>query len=483
MNADTSQHEPELLTDPHLLESYRRDESFVCPIRPHSVVRIENTAQLQAVVKWANETRTPLVPVSSAGPHFNGDTVPSVGGSVIIDLSGMKRILRVDRRNRIAMVEPGVTFGELRPALAKEGLAPLMPLLPRRGKSVLTAFLERTPITAPRFHWEPQDPLQCVEVVYGTGDIMRTGSAAIPSSLEAQWQLGKAQVRGTGPSQVDFTRLLQGAQGTMGIVTWGSITCRPLPKRSQLFLVSCDKPTPLVELAYAITFKKLGEDLFLLNRASLAAMLGTTAQEIDELRIKLPPWILVLGIDAAGVLPEEKIAYQEAECTELAQALGLALRAAAAGIGAQRIEAMLSGPTPETDWKLRRRGAGASIFFLTTLDKACGFIGAFRAIAADRLDPFGDIGVYVQPTVQGANCHVQFDIGYSPASRCETQNATWMVEEGAALLARQGAFFSRPYGPWARAAYDGDPQVVIAQRKLKQIFDPNGILNPGKLCF
>jgi len=78
---------------------------------------------------------------------------------------------------------------------------------------------------------------------------------------------------------------------------------------------------------------------------------------------------------------------------------------------------------------------------------------------------------------------VQFDLGYSPTSRCETENVAWLVEQGAALLARQGAFFSRPYGPWARSAYSGDPQVIIAQRKLKRIFDPNGILNPGKLCF
>lgn len=483
MNTGTTTEQPLLLKDPQLLESYRRDESFVRPVRPHSVVRIADTAELQALVEWANRTRTPLVPVSSAAPHYHGDTVPSVGGAVIVDLSGMKRIVRVDRRNRIAMIEPGVTFDELRPALAKEGLSPLAPLLPRRGKSVLTSFLERTPITAPRFHWEPQDPLQCVEVVYGTGEVMRTGSAAIPSSLEAQWQLGKAQVRGTGPSQVDFTRLLQGAQGTMGIVTWGTIKCRPLPKLAKSFLVACEDLAPLVELAYAITFRKLGEDLFLLNRANLAAMLATTTKEIDELRATLPAWILLLGIDAAGVLPDEKIAYQEAECIELAQAEGLALQTTVATVGAQRVANLLTAAAPATDWRTRRHGAGTSIFFLTTLDKACGFVDGFRAIASDRLYPVSDIGVYIQPTVQGGNCHVQFDLGYSRTSRHEAENAAWLVEQGAASLAKEGAFFSRPYGSWARIAYSGDAQIVVAQRKLKQIFDPNGILNPGKLCF
>jgi FAD/FMN-containing dehydrogenase len=482
MNLEEIVAKKNLLTTPEVLEDYRRDRSFVRPIRPRAVVKVRSAGEVQAVVTWANETRTPLVPVSSAGPHFNGDTVPSVGGAVIVDLSDMKRVLRVDRRNRVVMIEPGVTFDELRPALEKAGLAPLTPLVPRQGKSVLTSFLERTPITAPRFHWEPQDPLQCVEVIYGTGELMRTGSAALPLSLEKQWELGKAQMRGMGPSQVDFTRLLQGAQGTLGVVTWGSIKCRPLPKQKKMFLVGCTAAAPLMELAYGITFRKLGEEVLVLNRTNLSALLGTTEDEIRTLRDRLPPWVLVLGIDGAGVLPEEKIAYQEAECADVAQSVGLALHAVLPGTTARAVEAVL-GASSEPYWKLRWRGACAEIFFLTTLDKACGLVDTLRGLAADRLYCTEDIGVYIQPTVQGANCHVHLDLSYAPASRHDAAKVAWLVDEGAAVLAGAGAFFSRPYGPWARVAYDRNPQVAVAQRKLKQIFDPNGILNPGKLCF
>jgi len=483
MNLEEIIPEKNLLTKPEVLEDYRRDRSFVCPIRPRLVVKARSASEVQAVVKWANETRTPLVPVSSAGPHFHGDTVPSVGGAVIVDLSEMKRVIRVDRRNRVAMIEPGVTFEELIPAVEKEGLATLMPLLPRSQKSVLTSFLERTPITTPRFHWEPQDPLQCVEVIYGTGDLMRTGSATIPTSLEKQWAVGRAQMRGMGPSQVDFTRLLQGAQGTMGIVTWATIKCRPLAKRKKMFLVPSEDLSPLIEMAYGITFKKLGDELLVLNQASLAAILGKDREGIETIRGQLPPWVLLLGIEGAGVLPEERVAYQEAESSDVAQSLGLELKGVIPGARAEDVSELLHRPSSEPYWKLRLQGASSEIFFLTTLDKAPAFVDTVYGLAARNRYDGERIGIYVQPTVQGTNCHLEFTFSYAPQARQEADKVRRLVEEGSEALAGKGAFFSRPYGPWARIAYRENAQVVIGQRKLKNIFDPNGILNPGKLCF
>jgi FAD/FMN-containing dehydrogenase len=90
-----------------VLEEYSKDTSFVHPIRPRCVVKPKDADEVQRLVKWANETLTPLIPVSSGPPHCRGDTVPSTGGAVIVYLSGMKQIIRVDRRNRVAIFEPG----------------------------------------------------------------------------------------------------------------------------------------------------------------------------------------------------------------------------------------------------------------------------------------------------------------------------------------------------------------------------------------
>jgi len=468
-----------VLAGQDILQEYSKDLSFVPPIRPGSIVKPGNLSEVQSIVKWANKTGTPLIPVSSGTPHFNGDTVPGVGGATIVDLSGMKRIIRIDRRNRVAMIEPGVTFGEMIPALEKEGLAPFLTFLPRSSKSVVTSFLERTPITIPRHHWEAQDPLQCVEVIYGDGELMRTGSAAGPGTLEEQWKVGRAQLRGMGPSQVDFTRLLQGAQGTMGIVTWATIRCRPLPKVKKTFLVVSDDIAPIIDLVYKITYKKLGEELLIMNNTELSSVMGKERKSIE----KFPQWVLYYSIDGDGFFPEDKVAYQENESIKLAQEVGLEIKTEFSGVRAKDVSAVVSRPSQDPYWKLESKGGNQDVFFITTLDRSSKFISRMHELADKYQHPSESIGIYLQPTIQGCNCHLEFSLNYDPENKLETDAVRQLVKEGSEVLARMGGFFSRPYGTWSQFAYDREGMTVIGQRKLKDIFDPKGIMNPGKLCY
>ena len=98
-------------------------------------------------------------------------------GGIVIDLSGWKKIHKIDYRNRAVRIEPGVTYDQLQEALAKEGLRPLMPLLPRKDQSVLTAHLEAHPMLIPEFNYS--EPLYTAEIVMPQGDIFRTGAAAM----------------------------------------------------------------------------------------------------------------------------------------------------------------------------------------------------------------------------------------------------------------------------------------------------------------
>jgi FAD/FMN-containing dehydrogenase len=459
-----------LLNEPRLLEEFSTDTSFSPAKRPRCIVRPQNTDEVQAIVKWASESGTPLVPVSSGVPHYRGDTVPGTDGAVIVDLSRMKRIIRIDIRNKLAMVEPGVTFGELQVALEKQDLGAYMPLFPRATKSVIGSLLEREPITMPAHHWDSTDPFLCAEVVFGTGDKFRTGEASGPDTVEEQWELGKAQMNPFGHSHADFQRLLLGAQGTMGIVTWATTKCRSLSKISRALLVPSDDLEPLVDLIYQPLRFRLGGNLFILNDRQLACLLGTTRQD-------LPPWVIFISFEGYGVLPEEKVEYEEADFLEMVKSKGLK------AVEASEITSLLSKPSRDPYWKMSPRGGFQEVFFLTTIDKAPKFIRSAVDSAAKHGYPLENIGIYIQPIVQGTSGHCELDIYYDPANMLEREAVKRLSRTFVEVIAARGGFFSRPYSGWQDIAYAHAVSTASWQKKIKGIFDPKVIMNPGKLCF
>ncbi len=225
--------------DTGTLEAYAADHSFVGKMTPRYVVKADGLETVTKLVNLAKETGAGLVPVSSGGPHFHGDTVPSTGDAVVVDLSGMKKVDLIDTFERVAsMIEPGVTFGELIPAVAEKGLRLNMPLAPRATKSVVGSMLSREPVIMPHYHWDISDPIGSTEVVFGTGDMFRTGAAAGPGDIAAQRRGGGVQKEAAGPSATSLHRMLQGAQGTMGIVTWASARCELIPDREQPYFLA-----------------------------------------------------------------------------------------------------------------------------------------------------------------------------------------------------------------------------------------------------
>lgn len=472
-----------ILDEPKILEQYSSDVSFIPGMKPVYVVKPGNAEEVKGIVKWANETLTPLVPISSGPPHFHGGTLPGAAGSVVVDLGRMKRIIRVDPLNKVAMVEPGVTFGEIQAELEKAGMCAYMPLAPRSTKSVIGSMLEREPITMPSHHWDSVDPMLCVEIVFGTGDTLRTGEAGGPDTIEEQWEIGKAQMSPFGPNQMDVNRLVSGAQGTIGIITWATLKCRYLSKLNQAFLVPSENVESLIGLNYELLRIRLGDNLFILNGQNLAYLLGHTAREVKNLKKKLPSWFLFINFEGYGQLPEDKVQYQKADFLDMAQARGLNPVAETFGVSAAGIHQLLSGPSLGPYWKLKHQGGCHDIFFLTTLDKTPGFAAAMTGLAQKYRQAVEDIGIYIQPAVQGTCCHCEFNLYYDPTNAADVDKTRKLLNEGVEKMVEMGAFFSRPYGAWADAAYRQHADVVNIQRKIKKIFDPKNILNPGKLCF
>src|SRR4030042_7178662 len=93
-----------------ILDGYSSDVSFGNRVRPACVVRPKKAEDIQKILNIANETKTPLIPVSSGAPHFRGDTVPCNGGRIVVDLNHMKKVIFIDPPRRGAMKKPGGTF-------------------------------------------------------------------------------------------------------------------------------------------------------------------------------------------------------------------------------------------------------------------------------------------------------------------------------------------------------------------------------------
>ena len=470
--------------EPATLDKYSRDMSFVNTVRPVCVVKPTKAGDIQKIVNLANETLTPLVPVSSGPPHFRGDTVPGTGGAIIVDLSGMKKIINVDRARRVAMVEPGVTFGELIPAAEKEGIRLNMPLLPRKSKTVIGSMLEREPVIMPKYQWDISDPLACVEVIFGTGDEFRTGQAAGPGTVAEQWAVGGVQKAPYGPGTASWHRIIQGAQGTMGIVTWASLRCEILPSLEEPFVVGSSNLGTLLELASWLIRLRMVNECFILNSTNLAAIFTKKwPREYQNLRNALPAWTLFYTVAGYEFFPEERVSSYIKDITKITQRLGVEAVKAAGGVSANEILKAVQQPSGEPYWKLRYKGACEDIFFLTINDKLEGLIGVMNGLAEKAGYPVSDRGIYLQPVVQGTGCHCEFNLFYDPANPSEANRVKELSTLAVKNLMDNGAFFSRPYGESARMIINRDAATVAVLNKLKKIFDPNYVMNPGKVCF
>src|SRR2546430_4019495 len=109
-----------VLTRPEDVVVYEQDAFLVAHALPDIVVLPGSAAEVASVVRAAHEANVPLV-VRGAGTGLNGGSIPIAGGVMLV-LTRMNRILEIDPRNRLAVVEPGVVNADLTAAAARHGL-------------------------------------------------------------------------------------------------------------------------------------------------------------------------------------------------------------------------------------------------------------------------------------------------------------------------------------------------------------------------
>jgi len=208
-------------------------------------------------------------------------------------------------------------------------------------------------------------------------------------------------------------------------------------------------------------------------------MLRESPDEILKLKDSLPPWLLIFSLAGYGVLPREMFGYKRAEI----EAADFSASSSLPGVSPEEIWSLLRKPSGEPYWKLRLKGDSRDLFFQTSLAKTTGFFELMAKMAGESGYPISDMGIYIQPQMQGVCCHLQFDFNFSPESHEETQKVKALIKQASKLMFSSGAYFSRPYGEWSDMVYSHYTQMANYLNRLRKIFDPNGIMSPGKLCF
>lgn len=173
---------------------------------PEAVVWPATVEEVQAVMRWAAERGVPIVPFG-AGSGVSGGTVPTNGG-VVVDLKRMRRLLALDRQALTATFEAGIIGEHLEHELGRRGYT-----LGHFPSSIMCSTLggwlaARSAGQCSSRYGKIEDMVRWVEVVLGTGEVVRT---ADPGAL--------------GP---DFTQLLVGSEGTLGILTKAEMRIQPL---------------------------------------------------------------------------------------------------------------------------------------------------------------------------------------------------------------------------------------------------------------
>ena len=281
-------------TEDSVLRSFAGDMTENAPVRPDAVVRIANVERLQEIVRLASELRIPVTP-RVAGTNIGGLAIPARGGWVL-DLRAMNRILALDPENMIAVLEPGVTFGQLAEAL--EGRAPGLttsyPLAPPEASVVANCLLDGLGNLSLR-HGTTAESIAGVEVVRGDGTLLRTGVGA----------LGVPVPFSRAPLP-DLTGLFVSWQGVTGIVANLALQLWPAPRsRWRAFVFVHDRRAVARAMSELPRLDVL-DDLGALSWPAAKMLLGVPhPRERDPAEPELFLFIDV-GAATAGLLREKR---------------------------------------------------------------------------------------------------------------------------------------------------------------------------------
>ena len=440
-----------VLTSPEDLLCYGYDSSWLQS--KAGVVVLPTTAeQVSQIVKLANRELVPIV-TRGAGTGMSGGSIPDER-SIVLGLNRMNRIKEIDRANLVAVVEPGVVTADLQAEV--ESLNLFYPPDPASLKQSTLGGNVAEGAGGPRClkYGTTKDYVLGLDVVLPTGEIIRTG--------------GKLMKDVTG---YNLNQIFVGSEGTLGIIT--EIILRLIPK-------------PEAKRTAMAVFPLLDDATMAVTNLLGAGILPSTIEIMDNTTIRVVEEYLHQGlpVDAAAILIVEVDGKVESVGPEIEQVGKVCEKS-----GASEVHVATTEEECEALWKARRAVSGALGRLAPT--KQGEDISIPRSAIPEMVRRVGEISkkydliIPVFGHAGDGNLHpnLVFDQRDPEVTERVHKAAEEIfdaaIELGGTLSGEHGiGLVKQPY-----VARKLSPQVLDLMQRIKRTFDPNNILNPGKMMY
>lgn len=419
--------------------------------RPEAAIWPTTKDQVSQILSLANEARLPIVP-RGAGTGLAGSAVPIRGG-LVLDLSRMNRILEIRIPDRLAIVEPGVVYADLERALAPHGF--FFPPDPASGSVCTLGGNVATNAGGIRGakYGVTRDYVKALEVVLADGRLLRCGSGCMKSA-----------------SGYDLCRLFVGSEGTLGVITEITLKINPRPLSFKTALASFPG------------LKEAGEAVTEITRSGIIPSVLEILDEraITVLRagssVRLPPAAAMILVETDG-WTEEEASFQMDRIVEIFRRKNVTSVQQAQT--SQEAEALWRGRKCVGSLAAQLRTNNVSEDVTVPVSKVADLLGGISAIVSRHGLPFVIFG-----HAGDGNLHPR--IMYERSDPDQVRALRQAVSEIFELTCSLGGTLSGEHGiGLAKAPYMGLEHEAVAlemMRKVKELFDPHHILNPGKLA-
>ena len=417
---------------------------------PDAVVFPKSAEEISLILKLANREAFPVIP-RGAGSGFSGGSLPVEGG-VVVSLERMNKILKIDTDNLVAIVEPGVVTGDFQEEAEKMGL--FYPPDPSSLKFCTIGGNIAECAGGPRAvkYGVTKDYVLGLEVVLPTGEIINTGV-----------QTAKGVVG------YDLTKLIVGSEGTLGIVTKAVLKLLPLPEATKtMFAVFSDMRDAANTVSKIISSKIIPSTLEFMDKESIGCVAGYLPPDLSG-SIEAA---LLIEVDGDKDLIEKEALLIRGICMENS--------ATDVRIAGNRQEA-------KALWQARR-AISPSMAKLKP-NKINEDIVVPRSKIPDAIMGTRDIArkynIIIANFGHAGDGNIHVNVMIDKSNSGEFERGKKAVEEIFRLVLSLGGTISGEHGiGTAKMPYIGmelSPAAIDMMRRIKQVLDPKGVLNPGKI--